>query len=261
MILINKELELIKKEIATGVEDLLENNDIQTFISNGSKFIRSTLAILYLKSNGAEINDSIYKIIASGEIIHSASLLHDDVIDDASERRGKPTFAHQYSPKISILTGDYLLSLAIEKLLDIKNLQILDIFKDCTKTMAKAEIEQFFLRGQLPTIEKYLEICEGKTANLFSVILESCAIISNINTQKAKSLGKLYGLCFQIKNDFETTSAETDKKNQIYTIKDILGIEKSGFLLDNYKRELYTSLSEIPDNEYKKLLEELIAKL
>ena len=127
--------------------------------------------------------------------------------------------------------------------------------------MAKAEIEQFFLRGQLPTIEKYLEICEGKTANLFSVILESCAIISNINTQKAKSLGKLYGLCFQIKNDFEITSAETDKKNQIYTIKDILGIEKAGFLLDNYKRELYTSLSDIPDNEYKKLLEELITKL
>ena len=82
-----------------------------------------------------------------------------------------------------------------------------------------------------------------------------------LHVQKAKILGKLYGICFQIKNDFETVSAEVDKKNQIYTIKDILGIEKAGFLLDNYKRELYASLSEIPDNEYKKLLEELVNRL
>lgn len=261
MELIAKELDLVKKSILDGFDDPFKDSTLLDFVTGGSKYIRSTITLLYLKLLGYGVNEKVCNILAAVEILHNASLLHDDVIDEADLRRGNLTVAKKISPKISILAGDYLLSIAMDKLLNVNNKEILQVFKSCTKSMAKAEIEQFFLRGALPSIEKYLEICEGKTANLFAAALESCAFVLGFSDVKARSFGKLFGLCFQIKNDFEIYSAVIDKQNEIYTMKDILGIEKTGLLLDNYKREMFTALSEYPDNEYKKGLEEIINKL
>lgn len=261
MELIKKEIELVKKHISESFKTQILNDDIKNFVLNGSKFIRSKLAILYFKSLDIEITPEIYNVLAATEIIHSASLLHDDIIDDALIRRGNATLGAIYSPKISILAGDYLLSLAIEHLLAINNFEILENYKNCTKEMANAEINQYLLRGKIPDIDTYLKICEGKTANLFATTLDSVAQLLGFTTEKAKHFGLIFGLCFQIKNDFETVSAQADKHNEIYTAKDILGIEKSGLLLDNYKRDLFTSLSEISDNQYKKSLEELVKLL
>lgn len=252
-----KELENVKYQIEENFSDPLNENYLKDFILGESKKIRSKLAILYLKAYGCEITDSVYKVLAAGELIHNASLLHDDVLDNADKRRGKTTISKQFSEKISILAGDYLISFAIEKLLQINNEKILDIFKECTKKMSEAEIKQYFLRNSIPLLEEYIDICKGKTSGLFASVIQSCAILCNLQVEKAGQFGEKYGILFQIKNDLNEESAKADKENGIFTVKDILGIEKTAALLDNYQEEMRHLLEEIPDNKYRQELEDL----
>ena len=180
------------------------------------------------------------------------------MIDNAESRRGEKTIGELHSSKISILAGDYLLAYAIEKLQDLNNNKILKLFKDCTKNMVKAEFKQYFLRKQIPTFDVYIDICKGKTANLFSTILESCCFILNLNSQQGKVFSEKFGIYFQLKNDLEKESEMCDKRNEIYTLKDIVGVEKSFVLLDNYKEELKELLFSLPNNNYREILEDLI---
>ena len=258
---LKEDIDQVKTSIIEHFSEPFQENALRDFIINGSKYIRSKIALLYLKANSIKLTTQIYKILAAGEIIHNASLLHDDVIDNASTRRGISTIGKTYSEKISILAGDYLLSFAMEKILELDNTEIITLFKNCTKEMAKAEIEQFLHRGSIPTEATYIDFCNGKTAKLFSTILESCAEISNLDTVIARDFGKYYGICFQIKNDLEPTSTISDKMNNIYTAKDILGIEKTQLLLDNYKEKLLEIISNCPNNTHKKHLEKAIREL
>jgi len=258
---INIDLEKVKSEIGRAFIEPLENDILKDFLIGESKYIRSLVTILYFKSQNVFLNEEVYKIIASGEIIHSASLLHDDVIDNANIRRGKSTIAKVFSPKISILAGDYLIAFATEKLLELNNDEILTLFKDCIKKMCKAEIRQYFTRESLISQHEYIEICKDKTANLFKTILESCSLILNSDIEKSTEFGEYFGVYFQIKNDLEKTSAEIDKANGIYTAKDILGIEKTKILLDNYKENMMKILKDFPENVYRKRLEDLIDSL
>ena len=261
MDIIKEELQNIKKRLEESVVEPLFKNLLRDFISTGSKFVRSSLAIFYLKSQNIQITEEVLKILVVGEIIHNASLLHDDVLDDAQTRRGDLTLAKKYDAKLAILSGDYLLSIALEILLEINNFEIINIFKNCTKKMSEAEVKQYFLRNKKTTEEDYINICLGKTANLFSAILESCAILTDISSNKAKDLGTLFGVCFQINNDLNFESEKADKKNGIETAKDVLGIEKTTALLYNYKEEMMGIVKEFPDNIYKKELEGLIKSL
>ena len=199
--------------------------------------------------------------MAAGEIIHNASLLHDDVIDNAKTRRGETTIGEVFSPYVSILSGDYLLSIATEKLMEVNDNNILKIFLNCTKQMCNAELTQFFLRGKKPDIDQYIRICEGKTAFLFEAIMESCAIIENLPVADAVSFARNFGIFFQLKNDLEKLSAEYDAANEIFTPKDILGIEKTSALIDNYLKRLRGDIGQLPDNIYKKGLEGLLIEL
>lgn len=248
-----RELDKVLENMKKGIEYpfLLE------FLEEPSKRIRSRLAIFYLKISEKEFNKDIYNIITAGELIHNASLLHDDVIDETELRRGKTTIGAKISPKISILAGDYLISLAMSKILEINNLQILNIFKDCTKTMCEAEFQQYFLRGQVPSKDDYINICKGKTGTLFAAILESCALLTGMNISNARKFGETFGVYFQIKNDLDSVSAQEDKKNSIYTAKSVLGIEKTLYLLDNLKEEMRNLLGVFPESNYRQELEGL----
>ena len=261
MDMIKKELEQVVIKIEENLKDPFPKNALKNFVISGSKLVRSKLAILYLKAHNIEITDNIYNILVAGEIVHNSSLLHDDVIDNADSRRGKTTISKEYSSNISILGGDYLLTFAIEQLLSLNKIEILFRFKDCIKKMTEAEIKQYFFRGNIPTKEEYFEICKGKTAELFSTILETCAIVSNLDSTKAKNFGEIFGICFQIKNDLNKDSAELDKVNGIYTAEKILGIEKTQNLLDNYKEEMVRKLEEFPNTIYKQGIRDLIREL
>ena len=257
MVLVTDIIKRIKQEIVINIEDIVPEGFLKDFITGG-KFIRSTLVVLYLKTHNCEITEDVYKILEAGELIHSASLLHDDVLDDADNRRSKTTIAKKYSSKISILLGDYLISKAIEKLLEINDTTILFTFKNCTERMAVAEVKQFFLRGQLPTEEEYIRICEEKTAILFATILTSAVSKTSLDEQLARNFANLFGIYFQIKNDLSESSEEQDKGNKISTAKEIFGIEKTMRLLDNYKEEMSKIITVFPENIYKQELEDLI---
>ena len=257
MISIINNIKKIKQNISANIEEIIPDESLKEFITGG-KFIRSRLTLLYLKSQNCKISEDIYRILEVGELIHSASLLHDDVIDGAKNRRNKTTIANKYSSKVSILAGDYLISKAIEKLLELNDNKILEIFRGCTEKMSTAEVKQFFLRGQIPASEDYIEICKDKTAMLFAAILESCAIKTFLNVDSARNFGLLFVIYFQIKNDLEKNSAEVDKNNKIYTAVDIFGIEKTTNLLDNYKEEMSEIVNTFPETVYKKELKDLI---
>ena len=261
MEIIKEELNKVLENITEDFSDPFSDNVLKNFIAGSSKRIRSSLAILYLKSLNCNINENIYRICAAGEILHNASLFHDDVIDCGEIRRGEITISKRFSPKIAVLAGDYLIAVAIEKLLKINNDRIIKIFKDTCKNMAEAEIKQYFLRGETPSEDEYIEICKGKTARLFSAILKSCAILANISEKNAEYLGECFGICFQISNDLEEKSSEEDIKNGIKTAKDIFGIENAKILSDNYKKEIQKLLSEQQDNDYKRALRDLVNRL
>ena len=258
---IQEELNLLKFYIEKSFIDPFPEDRLKYFVLSGSKYIRSALAVLYLKSQGVDIVEDIYKILVAGELIHNASLLHDDVIDGAETRRKKITLAKEFSSKISILAGDHLLSTAIEILLELNNTVVLNIFQSCIKDMTQAEIKQFFLRENLSSEEEYIEICRNKTGKLFSAILKSSAIIANLSFKDAEIFGENFGLCFQIKNDCDFESAENDRKNGIYTAKDVLGVEKTEVLLDNCKKDMFNIIKDFPENIYKESLKDLIKLL
>ena len=255
------DLDRVKTCLKANFVEPFTNNELTKFLIGESKFIRSKLAILYFKAQNLDFDAQIYNILAVGEIIHNSSLLHDDVLDNADSRRGNPTLSKLFGNKISILAGDYLLVYAIEKLLSLQNSNIIEVFKNCTKKMCESEIQQFLKRGIVPSEDEYLQFCSGKTAELYSAIFESIALVSKLDVVKAREFGKIFGLCFQIKNDLEINSSIQDKKNNVYTAINVLGIEKTAYLLDNYKEKMREMLAEFSDNIYKKGLEVLINDL
>lgn len=260
--LINEEMEHLDKlfiGLFNADNDVLKK--LLEFINNGSKRIRSTLGLLYLKANNVSIDDNMLKLLLTCELIHNASLLHDDVIDNSEFRRGEQTLWKTFDKKTSVMCGDYLLSFAVEQLLGINNTEILRYYLDATKQMSNAEILQFVQRGKAISLDCYIEIVSGKTAALFQAMFKSIAIIANLNADTADLLGKLYGILFQINNDCKKDSIQNDRMNQITTVINILGIEKTNALKDNYKQDIREIIKSFPSNQYCSALEDIISRL
>lgn len=257
--LAERELQAVNSELIKffcNKEDVY--SDLLKFLKSPKKRIRGLVATLYMNAFGKTPN---INILVAGELLHNASLLHDDVLDNAEMRRGLTTIAAKHSPYISILSGDLLMSFATKTLIANNNIQVLNYFQECTEKMSNAELKQYSLRGHVPNFYEYLDIIEGKTAALFVAILKSTAHMGNIDIKKAEIFANNFGCLFQLKNDLEKVSALNDSKNGIYTAKDILGIEKTEILIDNYLRDIRRDISELPDNIYKKGLGDLLGLL
>jgi len=260
--LVSDELNMIEERFSNLFE--IKNNafrDLNDFLLGKSKRIRSLICLLYLKSFGKIVQKEIMDVLFSTELIHNASLLHDDVVDNSTIRRGVPNIYYKHGPKISVLTGDYILSIAVEKLLGVNNPAVMHLFLDATKRMSEAEIIQFEGRSGNVSIERYLEIVNGKTASLFRACIKSAALISGLEVSLAERFADNFGIIFQINNDLSPESVENDKNNGTATAIDIIGIEKTLDLKDNYKKELSKVLINIPENCYKKGIEDLIELL
>lgn len=260
--LLFNEINLVEKFLFSYIDDSNSIYDsLLKFLKSPSKRIRSKLAILYLKANNSAITDEMLSIMAICELIHNASLIHDDIIDSSPKRRGMETIETIFSTDVAVLCGDYLLSLAAEQLLKLQNPAVLNLFFNCTKQMADAEIKQNLYKGKLPDENLYIEICRGKTACLFEALLESVALSSGLNKDNAKLLGQKFGIIFQIQNDLEPISAQKDRKNNLYTAINIFGVEKTNDLIDNYFEEMRELINNYPENQYKQALEDLIKEL
>ena len=137
--------------------------------------------------------------------IHTATLLHDDVVDESFQRRGKPTANILWDNQSSVLVGDYLFSKSFQLMVETDSLKVLSILADASSTISEGEILQLSAVRNIKTDESaYFKIIEGKTAALFAAATEVGAVISNVEDKEADALanfGKALGISFQITDD------------------------------------------------------------
>ncbi|WP_431307818.1 polyprenyl synthetase family protein [Cypionkella aquatica] len=144
-------------------------------------------------------------LAATVEFIHTATLLHDDVVDESARRRGRPTANLLWDNKSSVLVGDYLFARAFQLMVEPGNLRVLDILANASATIAEGEVLQLTAAQDLGTTEAiYLQVVRGKTAALFSAATESGAEIAGATAAQIKALfdyGDALGIAFQIVDD------------------------------------------------------------
>ena len=204
--IIGKELELFEMHFKEAVKSRVSLLDriMQYIVKRKGKQMRPMFVLLAAKLNG-EINDASYRAASLVELLHTATLVHDDVVDDALERRGFFSINALWKNKIAVLVGDYLLSKGLLLSLENKDFEILTILSDAVKKMSEGELLQMEKTRNLNFDESvYYEIIYGKTASLLA---SSCAAGASSVTkdpeqiQKMKDFGEYVGMAFQIKDD------------------------------------------------------------
>lgn len=203
---IGKELErfeiLFKDAVKSRVS--LLDRIMQYIVKRKGKQMRPMFILLSAKLNG-EINEASYRAASLVELLHTATLVHDDVVDDSLERRGFFSINALWKNKIAVLVGDYLLSKGLLLSLENKDFEILTILSNAVKKMSEGELLQIEKTRNLNFDESvYYDIINGKTASLLA---SSCAAGAASVTQdqaqiqKMRAFGDYVGMAFQIKDD------------------------------------------------------------
>lgn len=266
------------------------DEDLITFLNSSAKRLRPVLSFLFSRSISDKINSSQYDVITAVELIHNATLIHDDVIDKAEKRRNNDTLNIKFDDNLAVIAGDFLLSTAMEKIINTESVEVLKMCTQALKSTCIGEIKQYFNKFKITSIEEYIEKSRAKTALLFEIgLLGSLKLCEyNINesiTKAAIDFSQNFGIAFQIRDDLINvlksdyiTSQDIDngiytapiifayqENNQILSesnilsqIKNTKGIEKTKNLMDNYFDSSIIALSVIEDNMYKKTILELI---
>lgn len=188
-------------------EDIPVLGKVKKFvISSGGKRIRP-LTHFYIARMLGYTKSQWEDVGAIGELIHAASLLHDDVIDDAATRRGKTTIHKTYDDKTAILSGDYLLACGLDHLATLeKSQELLPVFTRVVRKLSTGELIQMQHEGKLTLTSKiYHEIMLSKTGVLFGAMTEAAAILAECESDEQKTLGEfgeMMGILFQQRDDF-----------------------------------------------------------
>ena len=144
-------------------------------------------------------------LAATVEFIHTATLLHDDVVDESGQRRGRPTANLLWDNKSSVLVGDYLFARAFQLMVETGSIRVLDILANASATIAEGEVLQLTAAQDLATTEEiYLQVVRGKTAALFSAATQVGGVIAGAPETQVKALfdyGDALGIAFQIVDD------------------------------------------------------------
>ena len=174
-------------------------------LSSGGKRLRALLTLGSAKLTGYNENKRDINLAACVELIHSATLLHDDVIDESELRRGEKTTNSIWGNQSSILVGDYLLSRCFEMMVEDGDLEILKLLSSTSAKIAQGEVLQLQHKGEADLLEEtYIDIINLKTASLFSAATKTGACLSGSNQKEKKALesyGRNLGLAFQIADD------------------------------------------------------------
>src|SRR5436190_13842738 len=173
-------------------------------LSAGGKRIRPALLLLTAKMLG-DVSPTVIRLGAVIEFIHNATLVHDDIIDAADTRRGRPSANAQWGNPMTVLAGDWLYMQSFAVALGEKNLEVLNTLIEITQKMVEGELLQLTLIGRAEaTEEQLLDIVERKTAYLFSGCMKLPAIAAKLNHGAADRLGtagKSLGMAFQLIDD------------------------------------------------------------
>ena len=199
---------------------------LELYFSKKGKRIRPALIFLVLRALGLEISEKHYLLAFAVEMIHNATLLHDDIIDNALIRHSLPAINVVYDSKMAVLAGDYLLSAALRALCELENSKIIKIQTNSISRLLTGEIGQYFEKRKPVSIEQYIEKSQNKTAELFKAgILSALELSSFNNTAEIEQFALNFGIAFQIRNDL--AGIEDDLKNGLQTAPAIFYSEHS----------------------------------
>ena len=195
--------EKIKTKLSSDVELVQKMTDYH--IETGGKRLRALLTLGSAKMCGYTKGTRDINLAACVELIHSATLMHDDVIDNGSIRRGKKTLNKIWDNHSSVLVGDYLLSRCFEMMVEDGNNEVLKLLSSTSSKIAQGEVLQLQHQGEVDMLEEtYLTIISAKTAELFAASTKVGAILSNMKNKEKEALefyGRNLGLTFQIADD------------------------------------------------------------
>ena len=185
-------------------EDDFLGRALQYVRSRKGKMMRPLLVLLIARECGA-IGEKVLHSAVTLELLHTASLVHDDVVDESNERRGQASVNAVYGNQVSVLVGDYLLSKSLQEAAFTGSLRIVDIISRLGGTLSEGEIFQIAnIRSEQISEEAYFRIIDHKTAALFAACAELGALSADAGEdfiEKARRFGEIVGICFQIRDD------------------------------------------------------------
>ncbi len=195
--------EKIKSKLTSDIHLVKEMTNYH--LETGGKRLRALLTLGSAKLCGYSKGSRDINLAACVELIHSATLMHDDVIDEGTVRRGKQTLNKVWNNHSSVLIGDYLLSRCFEMMVEDGNLEVLKLLSSTSSKIAQGEVLQLQHTGEVDMLEEtYLKIISAKTAELFAAATKVGAILSEAETKEKDALefyGRNLGLTFQIADD------------------------------------------------------------
>jgi len=274
------------------------DTQLSNFLTAPAKRLRPLLGFLFLRHIFGNINPNQHKILLAVELIHNATLIHDDVIDEAKKRRNQETINAKFDDNLAVVAGDFLLSIAFEKVIETQSIKVLEVFTSALKSTCIGEINQYFNKFNITSIDEYIEKSKQKTALLFQMGVLGSLLLSETEPdetlkQAAIDFSQNFGIAFQIRDDLlnilNSNLQNNDIKLGIYTapiifakqenenilesgniqeaINSTKGIEKTKDLMDNYFNKALQALEEINqserlnDNKYKQAICKLIELL
>ncbi|WP_274949742.1 polyprenyl synthetase family protein [Bacteroides cutis] len=203
---ISVELEEFKKHFDTSLSssNLLLNSVIAHIRQKNGKMMRPILVLLAAKLYGEVCPATLHAAVAL-ELLHNASLVHDDVVDESTERRGQLSVNAIFNNKVAVLSGDYLLATALVEVGMTRNYDIIDVVSNLGQDLAEGELLQLSNVSNPHFSEDiYFDVISKKTAVLFAACTKAGALSVGVDGEKAeyaRLLGEYIGLCFQIKDD------------------------------------------------------------
>ena len=192
----------------------------QHLVKSGGKRIRPLVTLLIAGALNDPGNESQVRLATAIEFLHTATLLHDDVVDMSLVRRGQPTANANWGNASSVLVGDFVYSRAFELLVSIGNLEIMEVLSQTTSRIAEGEVEQLGCIGDVNLDEEtYYRIIHNKTAELFAGACHSAALSANVSPEtvkQARLYGQHLGMAFQLVDDFlDYAGNETNLGKQV----------------------------------------------
>jgi geranylgeranyl pyrophosphate synthase len=248
---IAKDLEQVQKELKKALSIDLKSGGsakeiIKSFFNVDGKLLRPALVILSARSVLGNKNvdmEPLWKFATVAELIHNASLIHDDIVDESELRRGQLTLNNQYSNKIALLTGDLIFARSYSLLTETVDHHLSSLLSHCVELMCVGEIDE--LRIPIQSFLDYLTLIKRKTANFMSRCCEGGAILGNADEKSIDALrkyGECFGIVYQLLDDYED--------NDIHLSIEINLHEQS----NNYATEARENISFIENSQYKQSL-------
>ena len=192
----------IARRLATSVP--LVGQVSSYIISSGGKRLRPAILLLVCGALGYKLS-ARFNLAAVVEFIHTATLLHDDVVDESSMRRARPTANQRFGNAASVLVGDFLYSRAFQMMLECKSMRVMEILADATNVISEGEVQQLLNVRDMDLDEKgYLQVVRSKTAKLFEASSRLGAVLAASSApieQACADYGQALGTAFQVIDD------------------------------------------------------------